>query len=325
LHELKTTLAILFAVTVAEIDLEPITAGLTHKSFCCRVDGQRFFVKVYRAVNNAAAPVQRINQLTAYMCERGVPASRVFIYSPAFAHIVVHEFVEGEMHRGQYSQIAAIAQLYSQLALLGAEQKQLLAKTEYLSGIRAVVDQIGRLESAGIKVDASIHAGMLALGESVLETLQAGLSNEGLLHIPIHDDFSEKNILLQGDQVKLLCDWDSYRLKQFNEHLASTVTRFSTERPLMGELRQDKLEFFLRSLKPEVIGLISDSGVFAELFPYWATLKHLRTYVFRNSLLQENRMDLKTSLLQWPLHHCTQLLTNKQQISDQVYRLIKIG
>ena len=325
MHELQQNLASLFKVATAEISLEPLQAGLTHKSYCCRIANQRYFVKVYRPVHNAVAPVQRINQLTDYMCERGIPASRVHLYSPEFANIVVHEFVEGEMHSGASSQIGAIAGLYSRLALLGMEHSQILSKPVYLSGIHDVLTQIKNLENSAFIVDASIHAGTLALAESVLTALQANIPDTGLLHIFIHDDFSEKNILLQGDQVKLLCDWDSYRLKLLNEHLACSATRFSTERPLMGELRPDKLNCFLQSLQPELLKNIPDPCGFATLFPYWATLKHLRTYTFRNSLVRQNRMDLKPSLLEWPLQHCTQLLANRQQLSDSVYHSLKTG
>ena len=325
MHELQQKLARLFKVTAAEISLEPLQAGLTHKSYCCRIANQRYFVKVYRPVHHMAVPVQRINQLTEYMCGQGIPASRVILYSPEFANIVVHEFVEGEMHSGAYSQIAAIAGLYSRLALLGMECSQILSKPIYLSGINDVLTQIRSFENSAVTVEASIHAGMLALAETVLAALQAGIPDTGLLHIFVHDDFSEKNILLQGDQVKLLCDWDSYRLKLLNEHLASTAARFSTERPLMGELRQDKLSCFLQSLQPELLKHIPDPGGYATLFPYWATLKHLRTYIFRNSLVQLNRMDLKPSLLEWPLQHCNWLIDNKHIVSDWVYRSLKPG
>ena len=325
MHELQQKLAGLFKVSTADINLEPLQAGLTHKSYCCRIADQRYFVKVYRPVLDSAVPVQRINQLTDYMCERGIPASRVILYSPEFANIVVHEFVEGEMHNGASSQIGPIAELYSSVALLGMEHSQILSKPVYLSGIRDVLTQMGNLENSAVSVDASIHAGTLALAETVLAALQAGIPDTGLLHIFVHDDFSEKNILLQEDQVKLLCDWDSYRLKLLNEHLASTATRFSTERPLTGELRLDKLNCFLQSLQPELLKKIPDPGGFATLFPYWATLKHLRTYTFRNSLVQQNRTDLKPSLLEWPLQHCTQLLANRQRLSDSVYHSLKPG
>ena len=145
------------------------------------------------------------------------------------------------------------------------------------------------------------------------------LPDEGLLHIPVHDDFTEKNILMQGEEVKLLCDWDSYRLKMFSEHLACTATRFSTTRPLEGEVDKDKLQVFLSSLSPGLVDLVAGIESFAEKFPYLACLKHLRTYVFRNSVVSQNRSELKASLLDWPLHHCKQLINNKLQLTDWVH------
>lgn len=152
-----------------------------------------------------------------------------------------------------------------------------------------------------------------------------GLADKKLFHIHVHDDFTEKNILLREDQVKLLCDRDSCRQKYFDEHLACTVTRFSTERPLAGVLQQDKLHHFLRPLSPDLFRYISVIEQFVALFPYLATLKHLRTYRFRNSLVHQDRMDLKSSLLAWPLEHCHWLIKNRQQVSDWVYAAISSG
>ena len=319
MHELRNNLAVLFKCDEEQIELEPIETGLSHQGFSCRVTGQRYFVKVYRPFANVAAVVQQINHLTAYMCDRGVPASRVSFYSPEFANMVVHEFVEGEMHVGKSSQVGAIAQLYSSIALLGAEHSRKLSKQEYLDGIGVVLKQMNSLAGPEVLVDASVHEGMQTLAETVQKYLWDSLPDEGLLHIPVHDDFTEKNILMQGEEVKLLCDWDSYRLKMFNEHLACTVTRFSTTRPLEGEVDKDKLEVFLKSLSPELIGYTAGIESFTENFPYLACMKHLRTYTFRNSAVGRNRPELKASLLDWPLHHCRQLINNKLQLSDWVY------
>ncbi len=319
LHDIQKNLAVLFKCAQEQIELEPIATGLSHKGYSCRVRGQRYFVKVYSPFANVAAAVQQINYLTKYMCDRGVPASRVCFYSPEFANMVVHEFVEGEMHDGKSSQIGAIAKLYSSVALLGVEHARKLSKQEYLDGIAVVLNQMKSLTGSDVIVDASVHEGMQALAETVQDSLLDSLPGEGLLHIPVHDDFTEKNILMQGEEVKLLCDWDSYRLKMFNEHLACTATRFSTSRPLQGEVDKGKLQVFLNSLSPRLIGLTEGIDLFAERFPYLACLKHLRTYTFRNSVVSQNRPELKTYLLDWPLHHCRQLINNKLQLADWVH------
>ena len=101
MHDLRNKLTVLLECDGKQIELETIATGLSHKGFSCRVGEQRYFVKVYSPFANVAAAVQQINYLTAYMCDRGVPASRVCFYSPEFANMVVHEFVEGEMHHGQ--------------------------------------------------------------------------------------------------------------------------------------------------------------------------------------------------------------------------------
>ena len=322
MHNLKLSLASLFKVKVSDINLQTVDGGLTHQSCICRVSGRRYFVKAYRLGGEFSYAVGKINQLTSYMRNRGVPASRLVLYSPEYPNIVIHEFVEAAMATGNFSQIGGIAKLYSQVALIGAEHGRNLSKPEYLSAVNAFIEPIRNNEDMGLKVDASIYTGTLKLAEKALKFLQASLPEQGLFHIHMHDDFTEKNILMDVDQVKLLCDWDSYRLKFLPEHLACTVCRFSTDRPLEGALQTDKLFYFLRSLDPKVLGYIPNLEEFSQLFPLLATLKHLRTYTFRNSLVVQGRLDLKKSLLAWPLEHCNWLMANHQQVSDWVWEAL---
>lgn len=319
---LRSRLANLFTVDAAEMSLQKVDTGLSHHSYICRVSGRRYFVKIYNPEKGNAEAVGNVNRLTSYMRNRGVPASRVVLYSPDFANIVVHEFVEGDIADGGFSQIKPIAALYSQLALIGAEHGRKLSKAVYLSGINAFASTINRIEDMGVEVDTSIQTGVLTLVERVSKFLQASMSENGLFHIYMHDDFTEKNILMKAGQVKLLCDWDSYRLKLLIEHIACTACRFSTDRPLDGVLQTDKLFYFLRSLDPKVLGYIANLEEFAQLFPLLATLKHLRTYTFRNSLVHRRRPDLKTPLLTWPLEHCLWLMANHQQVSDWVWEAL---
>ena len=316
--QLKPALASLFKVDSSDIQLQAVDGGLTHQTSICRISGQRYFVKIYRFGGDVSRRVGNINRLTSFMRSRGVPASRMVLYSPEFANIVVHEFVEGEMVSGDISQTKAIAELYSQVALIGAEQGKSLTKVEYLSGLNSYLETLKNMEGSANNIDTSIHLSVLNLADKTLNSLQENLPDQGLFHIYMHDDFTEKNILMDGDQVKLLCDWDSFRLKLLTEHLACAACRFSTDRPLTGVLQEDKLSHFLQSLNPKVLGYISSTEEFAQVFPLLATLKHLRTYFFRNSVIHQGRADLKTRLLEWPLEHCLWLMDNQQQVSDWV-------
>lgn len=323
MQELKQYLAKLFKVEPIEIGLDVIDGGLSHKSYCCYVSGKKYYIKVYNKIKNIANVVSYINQLTIYMRERGIPASRVIFYAPEYPNIVVHEYIEGVPASGEFSQLKAIAELYSKVAMVGKDHARYLSKREYLSTLQSTLDQLTISKNSNIEIDLSIHTGMLNLTQTVLSALQAGMPDEELLHIHVHDDFTEKNILMAGDQVKLLCDWDSCRLRYCNEHIASTATRFSTRQPLGGLLLQDKLVHFLRTLNPALIENIADIEAFADLFPYLATLKHVRTYLFRNAVIHQTRPDLKQTLLVWPLQHCLHLIENRQQVSDWVCQALQ--
>lgn len=316
-------MASLFNVSLNEIDVAVIEGGLSHKSYCCQVSGVSYYIKEYSNINNISKVINYINNLTSYMCKRGIPASRVILYDPKFPNIVVHEFVEGEIHAGEFSQVPAIAELYSKVAMVGKDHGRHLSKAEYLSTIQTVQDGLQAPAISGVEVDETIHSGMLVLTDTVLSALQTGIPDVALFHFFVHDDFTEKNILLDGDLVKLLCDWDSCRLRMCSEHIASTSTRFGTERPLDGVLQQKKLDLFLQALNPGLLEHIANIEEFAMLFPYLATLNHLRTYLFRNSVVHQNRLDLKASLLEWPLQHCQWLMENRQRVSGWVSQALR--
>jgi hypothetical protein len=93
---------------------------------------------------------------------------------------------------------------------------------------------------------------------------------------------------------------------------------------LAGVVKKDKLFYFLRSLGSELNRYYSNTEQFAALFPYWATLKHLRTYMFRNSKVKRERPDLYRPLLKWPLEHCLWLLANRQQLGNWVYQALAL-
>jgi hypothetical protein len=253
---------------------------------------------------------------------RGIPASRLRAYSPAFPNIVVHEFIEAQMHAGEYSHLPAIAGLCSNIIRVGAEHGRQVSRAEYLSGVQAVADQIRAVQQGGAVVDPAVQSGTMALVDSVLQSLAEEVTDATLLHVHVHDDFTEKNILLEDDQVRLLCDWDSCRLKFVNEYLACSASRFGTERPLGGLLLQEKLSLFLHSLDQRVVELVTPVEEFASMFAYVATLKHLRTYAFRHSRVSSERPDLTAALLQWPLQHCEWLIENRQRVGEWVYEAL---
>jgi len=318
MEKLKASLACLFEVSVADISLQSTEGGLTHQSFICRVTGRKFFVKIYTLGGEYSYSVANINRLTNYMRLQGIPASQVVLYSPEFANIVVHDFVDGKMASGDISQIKAITQLYSRVALIGAEHGRAVSKPDYLSDINAFMEPIRHIENSAIPFDTLIHTNTLKLAEKVFGHLQKNLPEQGLFQIYMHDDFSEKNILMLDNQIKLLCDWDSYRLKLLHEHIACSACRFSTDGPMQGVMQLDKLSYFLRSIDPKVYGYISRVEDFVQNFPMLATLKHLRTYRFRNTLVHQGRPELKTSYLSWPLEHCLWLVTNRERVRDMV-------
>ncbi len=312
---LKQQLSQLLAVDIETIELTPIEVGLTHRSFHCQTSDNLYFVKVYNFAKDALVQVDRINRLTQFMRSRDLPAPRIIAHNTRTPRIVVHEHVDGSSATGDINELPSIARLYSRLVSIGLENPTQVGRSDYLQPLHNT-----QLRLQGLKENAlvcgEVHRQYLSLWRRVIDILDRELSSTTLLHLNIHDDFTEKNLLMKDQEVALLCDWDSYRLKYFVEHLSCSIMRFSTEAPLQGDIVKSKLELFYRNLTPDILQTLGAVKSYPSLFPVLASLKHLRTYGFRNSIAKHGRSDLEQSLLRWPLQHCQSLLENRAAISQ---------
>tara|TARA_B100000446_G_C10545406_1_gene338328 strand:+ start:128 stop:1159 length:1032 start_codon:yes stop_codon:yes gene_type:complete len=312
---LKQQLSELLKVEIDTIELTPIETGLTHRSFRCQISDKLCFVKVYNFAQDAIAQVDRINQLTQFMRRRDIPAPRIIAYSTRTPRIVVHEYVDGSSATGDINELPSIAQLYSRLVSIGLENSTQVGRSDYLQPLHNTQLRLQGLNENAL-VCGDLHRQYLSLWRRVIDILDKELSSTTLLHLNIHDDFTEKNLLMKYQEVALLCDWDSYRLKYFVEHFSCSIVRFSTEAPLDGDIVKSKLELFYRNLTPDLLQTLSAAKSYPSLLPVLATLKHLRTYGFRNSIVKHRSPDLEQPLLHWPLQHCQSLLENRATISQ---------
>lgn len=323
MENLAAQLAEIFDVKSNEISLQRLTKGLSFPCYRCEIGSENYFVKNYPTGKAAAESVLHINELTSYMRQRGIPAPEVALFSPAFPNIVVHKFIQGEHYIGQDGQLQSVAQLFSQLCIIGLESAQELSKDTYVSMFSETCDELDLLPDRLSNLDYSVHSKILVVVGQVLSALQKEFSDEPMMQIPVHDDFTERNILMSGSRVALLCDWDSFHLNSLQEYIARVAARFCTEGPLQGELQFDKLELFFANLDSNVIAQIQDKERFAQLFPILATIKHIKAYAFRSTLIYLGREDLKASLLDWPAEHCGWLIENRQLLSDWLKKILE--
>ncbi len=299
------------------IQLTPIETGLTHRAFRCQIAEKLYFVKYYNFTNNALAQVSHINQLTQFMRSRDIPAPHIVVYSSQSPQLVVHEYIDGSSATGSGNELAAIAQLYSRLVSLGLENLKQIPRSNYFQQLQIIEKRFLSISKDSL-ICQDLHQQYLSLFGRVIDILDKELLSDSLLHINIHDDFTEKNLLMKNDDVALLCDWDSYRLKYLPEHLSCTIMRFSTEAPLQGNIHKNKLEQLYRNLAPDVLQPLKAMKSYPSLFPVLATMKHLKTYGFRHSTVKHRRPDLEQSLLRWPLQHCQSLIENRHTITQWI-------
>lgn len=314
---MKKQLAALLKVKVEDLSLAPIDTGLTHKTFQCSVANDLYFVKYYNPAPDVQNQITQINQLMQFMRKRGIPAPRVIAYSAASPRLVVHEYVQGSCVVGDADELQSIAKLYSRLAAIGLEKPYHVKPADYLQHLERNRSRLENIKETSL-VCKRLHQQYLTTFGQVIDILRTDLNEQALLHINIHDDFTEKNLLMQNGNVQLLCDWDSYRLKYFLEHFSCSMMRFATDAPLSGGLSKSKLQQFRKAVEPEVLTVIDSAQNSSSLIPVLATLKHLRTYGFRNSVVKNMRPDLEESLLYWPVRHCQALVEQRRNISDLI-------
>ena len=312
---LKEKIAKLLNTKAEALSLAAVETGLTHLTYKCSDKAGTYFVKQYHPASNIN--VEDINRLTQQMRLHGIPAPKVLAYSPEFPKLVIHEYVEGSHPTGNPKELTAIAQLYSQLTIIGLEKKAQIDRTEYLQQIEAVKVKFSQFGNDRIACQA-LHAQYLATLDRVTGLLDQLIETTTVIHIPTHDDFTENNLLMKNNQVALLCDWDSYRLKGLSEHLSCSAMRSSCEHNLGGNVEKNKLQYFYRNLDTKVFSNLDELHSISKQLPVFATLKHLRTYGFRNYIVKSRRPDLEDALLRQPLQHCQWLLENRSLLNDWI-------
>lgn len=323
LQELRNAVAQLLDSPTTDLTFEKITDGLSHHSFVCKVGEKSFYVKVYELGPNPAKIVTEINRTTELMRKNAIPAPEIVAYSLQFPNLVIHKFVDAQRINWDPAQVSPVAKLYSDVALIALQEKKFISKVKYLLDLQHHSDIIEQQVMENISESSELNQRAFRLIQEVLSQLTQKLPENPILVLKLHDDFTEKNILAEGGEIKLLCDWDSYRARVFWEHLAGSVARFSTNAPMQGEMDQQRLIAFLNSLAPTVIQHIGDYNAFAQLFPFLAILRHLRMYRFRNLVVAKRRSDLRESLLTAPIEHCEWMLEQRQIVTAWMHDMLK--
>jgi hypothetical protein len=99
--------------------------------------------------------------------------------------------------------------------------------------------------------------------------------------LPLHPDFTERNLLFTEDAVVLLCDWQGYGLRILLDEVSGAFTRFCIQAPFEGLLLKDRILAFKQVLTQdtELIGFVLDKG--ARAFPWLLIRRQICNTSFR--------------------------------------------
>lgn len=312
---LQTTLG------VNVISLERLPDALHNFAFKCCTPERNYFVKVYR--HSTLEMIQKINGFTLQMQHHGVPVPRIAVSKGIPDKVVIHHFIDGEAFQSSAAEIRSAAEVFSTIMSVGMDQRTDIPVDKYLQGLHTLLADYSRVKNDGLIVDHSLFMTMRSSLKMLLEKLAPNLPAV-IRHQPVHADFNERNLLFRDEKVVLVCDWESYRLRSRNEHIAVTIDRFCTDRPLQGKLDWNKVETYISALAPSARPSDDDGKYFSVQFPYLATLQHLRLFIYRHEMIKHaQRHDMIESMLIWPTEHCRLLLKNAEEASHRMQEVLE--
>ncbi|MUG95862.1 hypothetical protein F7734_27315 [Scytonema sp. UIC 10036] len=287
-------------------------------------DRELFFVKQYR--NASEEIINNIHSCMNVMKENSIPVATPIAPSNKLINlenIRVYNFVEGSSYISTNEQLIEVAQIYKKLIYLGLKNKKILDIENYVEGFRKIPNILDAWQTQFVK-NNEFQAERAAKTMKVLSNYfcesMLNFPQNLMLFCPIHSDFTERNLLFQGDKIILVCDWQAHNYRLLLEQIYSTIARFCTVQPLEGVLDKNRLVLFLSIIIDENDELKDWFWKTRHWFSVLAASTHLRLMNFRLNMffVEKRRLDLVDKLLYWAVDYCEWLILNQKPLSQWI-------
>lgn len=304
-----------------DIYIMPITYGLIDKNYKVTTSDGTFFFKVYNSITEASY-FQLHNDLRI-LKNSGLPVPVEIIGNKNNVYTDVtyglYEFVEGERYGFKVQQIESIADVISKLVRVGLPKcTKVKAKTliENLPEIALNLNALAKTDYLPEEIQ-----GICQFYYNLINKVQKKLSAylpEKLDSLPLHPDFTERNLLFKGNSVVLICDWQGYGNRILLYEMVSAFTRFCTAKPFEGHLLENRFMSFKKILFQSIKLISSILIEYAPAFPWLLIHRQICNTPFRvHGLSGTNEAKhLLMKVLLWSKKYVEWVLTNETEVVD---------
>lgn len=286
-----------------------LKGGLLNQNFLVSAGRERFVLKVYRA-EMPASRVAEMHRLMAFVAKRGIPVPLPVVTSLVGGAVVaLYPFVVGEhppRYRGPRTRIRAMGEMLGRIhgildGYVPAEPKRLPEQIAAAWDPKKAVAEIETLRESLRTEDVSIRR---EIGD-VLRRHERLISKHGwddapFRDVPVqycHGDFHTMNLLMRGDRVTAVLDWEKagwgFRGAEYMRSVIFNCRKSSKE------LDWGRIQAYAEGYRMEAqldaanASVAFETGVRSVVFGFWAVKqylageRHLRVNVLRRAAMAE--------------------------------------
>jgi hypothetical protein len=136
--------------------------------------------------------------------------------------------------------------------------------------------------------------------------------------IPLHPDFTERNLLFVDNSVVLLCDWQGYSHRILIDEIFCTFARFCTYNPFEGFLLEERMLEFKYELTKNNKVIYNSIKQYSHLFIWLLIRRQICNTPFRvNGVFETNeRKDLMIKIILWSRDFIKWLIHNENMLIE---------
>jgi Ser/Thr protein kinase RdoA (MazF antagonist) len=307
------------AYGLSNIRLSRITHGLVDTNYQVVSSEGVFFLKLYKSISEVA--LAQLHRDMRSLRDAGLPVpleipKQVDFGNPNYQY-ALYEFVSGKKYTCSLPQMEAAAALFGDVVRVGIDKCSQTTAEILLDDLSCARHNLANAKNKVPRQLDGIDEIFIQLSDVVHGHIRSNLT-KSLDSLPLHPDFTERNLLFKGNEIALLCDWQGYGPRILVYELFCTFLRFCTRKPFEGHLLYERVARFRDVLSQSSDLLAYTIQEYARLFPWLLIHKQICNAPFRvtGMLGTAAKRGFFIKILLWSRHLVDWLTDNESQVIE---------
>jgi Ser/Thr protein kinase RdoA (MazF antagonist) len=300
------------------IRLSRLTHGLVDTNYQVLSSEGVFFLKLYKSISEVALTQLHKDLKSLKRTRLPVPVEipKQIDFGHPHHQYALYEFVRGEKYTCSLPQMEAAARLFGEVVCVGTDKCTQTTAEALLGDLFCARQNLTITKKAPLPRELDgIDEIFVRLSDMVDRRIRLS-STPNLDNLPLHPDFTERNLLFKGNDIVLLCDWQGYGPRLLVYELFCAFLRFCTRKPFEGYLLDDRVARFQDVLSQSSELLRQTIQEYAHLFPWLLIHRQICNAPFRiaGMLGPADRGDFFVTILLWSKNLVDWLLNNESKV-----------